>query len=873
LIAVVKGEPQPGTVVPASPSEWLAQSYVHQSRNELELALRAARRAATEAPNFAFAWERVAELEFSFGQSRAALAALEKSLRLFPENAQGLTLKGYLLAAQNKISSALVWFDRAMEADSAVGNAWLGRGLCEIRLGARSDGLRDLLVAASLEPQRSVLRSYLGKAFADAGDDGHSNHELQLARMIDPSDPTAWLYTALLRQQENRLNEASSDLRSAQDRNDNRSLFRSRQLLDEDRAVGSANLASIYRDLGMNEVSVREAARAVAYDYANTSAHLFLSDAYNDLRDPTRFNLRYETVWFNELLLANILAPVGGGRLSQELSAQEYSKLFESDGFGLASSSDYRSDQRFRERAAQYGTFGNTAYSLDLDYQHNNGVRVNNNLDDIEWSATLKQQLTPADTALVIIQYENYHSGDNFQYYDPNRARPFFKFDEYEDPIVNVAWHHEWSPGMHTAALVGRLVNEQYFRDQTTPQFMLYQDSSGNITPATSPWDVNYHNTFEIYSAELNQICEWDRVTVSAGARYQAGSFQTQDLLDNPEASLLAPPPLVNSFYSDSTRDGFERISGYGYLTLELVEGLWLTGGCAYDSVRYPENFRNPPVQAGEDTRSQVGPKTSVVWSPVTELTVRGAYTRSLGGVSLDESYRLEPTQLAGFPQAFRSLVSESVVGSVAAPTYETIGLALDLKLSPRIFAGIEIQRLKTGIDRTIGAFEFPLGDFPAVVSSTPEQINYEERSLTLTLNQLLGDEFVVGASYKLTDSKLQDALPELPLASFPVAGRLEDSHLHEIRGYLLFNHRSGFFAEVETLWFAQENANFNPVEPGDSFFQQNFYAGYRFAKRRVELTAGILNVTGQNYRLEPLTIYQELPRKPVFEGRVKFEF
>ena len=31
----------------------------------------------------------------------------------------------------------------------------------------------------------------------------------------------------------------------------------------------------------------------------------------NALRDPTRFNLRYETPWFGELLLANLLSPVG----------------------------------------------------------------------------------------------------------------------------------------------------------------------------------------------------------------------------------------------------------------------------------------------------------------------------------------------------------------------------------------------------------------------------------------------------------------------------------------------------------------------------------------------------------------------------------
>ena len=65
-------------------------------------------------------------------------------------------------------------------------------------------------------------------------------------------------------------------------------MTRSRLMLDQDRAVRSANLAGVYRDAGMTEASLREAARAVTYDYANDSAHLFISDTFNELRDPTR---------------------------------------------------------------------------------------------------------------------------------------------------------------------------------------------------------------------------------------------------------------------------------------------------------------------------------------------------------------------------------------------------------------------------------------------------------------------------------------------------------------------------------------------------------------------------------------------------------
>jgi tetratricopeptide (TPR) repeat protein len=357
---------------------------------------------------------------------------LNKSLTLAPENAQAVALKGFLFAAQNRIHDAASCFDQAISLDGALANAWLGRGLCRIKLGQTRDGDNDLLVAAALEPQRAVLRSYLGKAFTDAGDEQLAERELGLARKLDPTDPTGWLYAVLLEQQQNLINPAISDMEAAQTNNDNRMVFRSQLLLDKDRAVTGANLASIYRDAGMTDVSVREAARAVTDDYANDSAHLFLADSYYDLLDPTQFNLRYDTAWFNELLLANILAPVGAGRLSQQVSQQEYSKLFEADGLGLASSSDLRTDGMTHQTASQFGTYGNTSYAVDLDYYHNNGIRTNNGLDNLNLDATIKQQITPQDAAMLLVQYENYHSGDNFQYYYQTNARPFYKFDEHE---------------------------------------------------------------------------------------------------------------------------------------------------------------------------------------------------------------------------------------------------------------------------------------------------------------------------------------------------------------------------------------------------------------------------------------------------------
>jgi len=881
LIAAVKRQASPNGPAPELPTELLAASYYEQSLGKgdesLNNALALAQKAAAQSPSFSFAWERAAELEFSFGRTARAQADLRRSLELAPRNAQAVALDGFLLSAENHMRAALESFNRAIALDSALGNAWLGRGLSRIKLGQAPAGRVDLLVAAALEPQRSLLRSYLGKAFTDAGDDAHATRELQLAHGLDPNDPTALLYMALLKQQQSRINQAVEDLERAETENDNRSVFRSRLLLDQDRAVASANLAAVYRDEGMTDVSVREASRAVVDDYANESAHLFLADSYYSLLDPTQFNLRYDTAWFNELLLANVLAPVGAGRLAQQVSQQDYSKLFESDGPGFAASSDVRTDGKYHETASQFATYGDTSYGFDLDYYHSTGVRVNNGLDNLNLDGTIKQQITPQDTAMLLIQGENYHSGDNFQYYYQTNARPFYKFNEEQDPELVGTWHHEWAPGIHTILMLDRLEDQQAFSDQAAPQLLLVQLPHGAINGAFGvPLDVNYTENLQVYGAELNQICEWDHLTLVAGARYQSGEFKTQSLMSNPGSDgvlFTKPGGSVPLSYSSNITSLFQRESAYSYATVKPTDHLWLTGGVSADEETFPYYFRSPPVSSGEDSRSQLGPKVALVWSPTPIVTMRGVYTRSLGGVSLDESYRLEPTELAGFPQAFRSLISESVVGSQSAPTFETLGGAVDLKLGSRTYLGLQVERLASEVDEGEDVFELANGGTPAVAATTPETLNYVEHTGAITLNQLIGENFVFGIDYKLTHSDLRESLPEIPLAALSTANSRLTSTLQEGDAYLLFDHRSGIYAKLDAHWYGQRNDGFNPGEPYSSFFQENIYLGYRFLHRRAEMQLGILNLAGGDYDLNPLTVYQELPRKRVFEASFNFIF
>ena len=69
---------------------------------------------------------------------------------------------------------------------------------------------------------------------------------------------------------------------------------------------------------------------------------------------------------------------------------------------------------------------------------------------------------------------------------------------------------------------------------------------------------MNYHDEFEIYLAELNQLFQWNRVTLSLGGRWQGGSFQTQAQFANPPAGLA--PLFSNPVAQASLNEGFNRL-------------------------------------------------------------------------------------------------------------------------------------------------------------------------------------------------------------------------------------------------------------------------------------------------------------------------
>jgi len=284
------------------------------------------------------------------------------------------------------------------------------------------------------------------------------------------------------------------------------------------------------------------------------------------------------------------------------------------------------------------------------------------------------------------------------------------------------------------------------------------------------------------------------------------------------------------------------------------------------------------PVEDAEKTTERVSPKFGVLWTPWPETHVRGAYSRSLGGVFFDQSVRLEPVQVAGFNDAFRTLLSGSEASLVPGTHFETWGVGLDHRFKQTgtyLLAQGEI--LKSDGTQTVGV----LTNDPATLhfafdlpSSTRESLKFEEKSLVLAANQLVGRDWVFGARYKITEGELTDRHPDIPYASnpFPLNDDLK-AWLHQVYLTAIYQHPCGLFGEFDVVWSQQSNQGYSPDIPGDDFWQYNVYLGYRFLQRRGEARVGLLNIGNRDYRLNPLTLYNELPRERMLTVSLKLNF
>ena len=150
---------------PNSATARIAMSYAQQAGFDLEGARASVEEAVKLDPNDALAWARLAELWSSFGRLGKALDAAQKAVALDPNLARTQMVLGFAYLTQVKTTESRAAFEKAIEFDQADPLSRLGLGLAIIRDGDLQAGGREIEIAASLDPNNSIVRSYLGKTY------------------------------------------------------------------------------------------------------------------------------------------------------------------------------------------------------------------------------------------------------------------------------------------------------------------------------------------------------------------------------------------------------------------------------------------------------------------------------------------------------------------------------------------------------------------------------------------------------------------------------------------------------------------------------------------------------------------------------------
>ena len=219
---------------PNSSAAAIALSYALQASFDLEAARKVLREAVASAPEDALAWARLSEIELSFGNLNGARDAAERAVALAPDLSRTQMVLGFAALTRIDIDQAKARFERAIALDSANPLARLGLGLATIRAGDLDAGGREIEIAVALDPNNSLLRSYLGKTYFEERRDPLDGQQYEIAKQLDPNDPTPWFYDAIRLQTINRPVEALRNIEKSIELNDNRAVYRSRLLLDED---------------------------------------------------------------------------------------------------------------------------------------------------------------------------------------------------------------------------------------------------------------------------------------------------------------------------------------------------------------------------------------------------------------------------------------------------------------------------------------------------------------------------------------------------------------------------------------------------------------------------------------------------------------
>lgn len=634
---------------PKSATARVALSYALQANFQLEAAREQVSQAVADQPDDARAWARLAELWLSLGYLDRAQEAAGRASSLAPNVSRASTVLGFAALARVDISEARTAFERAIALESDSPLARLGLGLAKIRRGDLEGGRRDIEIAAALSPDDPIVRSYLGKAYFEEKRDTVAGDQLDMAKQLDPNDPTAWFYDAIRKQTLNRPIEALHDLTRSIELNDNRAVYRSRLLLDEDEAVRGARLGRIYRDLGFEQLALREGWKSLNVAPEDHAAHRLLADNYLVLP-------RHTIARDSELLQSQLLQPININPVQPRLAdnglvflddtvaaigLNEFARLFAADQLRFVGDALVGEQDTFGDNLILSGIFNRLSFSIGQFHSSTDGVRENHDVSQDIYNGFVQADLTPSTSAQIEFRRTSSDIGDRQLLFDPDN---FFsrQRSQGDTSSIRIGARHTFIPG---SVLIGSYVHRTLDDDFREPDLALrvVEDQTADFV-------------------EVRHLQKWRQVNLTGGVGYYHG-----DRLQTTFFGSTAFPAALNVHHTN----GYFYVSGNLNTALTVIAGL---SGDDFDDGRFQ--------------RTQTNPKLGVSWTITPTTTIRGAFFRALQR-TLIASQTIEPTQVAGFNQFFEDGNGTNSWRS---------GVAFDKRFGRGLYSGVEFSMRKLEI-------------------------------------------------------------------------------------------------------------------------------------------------------------------------------
>jgi tetratricopeptide (TPR) repeat protein len=778
---------------PKSSPAHIALSYAQQANFKLEDALASAKKAIELAPNDALAHARRAELEMSMGELDRALAAAKRATELNPNIARTQTILGFANLTRIDTKAAKQAFEKSIELEQADPLPRLGLGLAKIREGELQAGREEIEIATSLDPENSLIRSYLGKAYYEEKRDQLAGVQFELAKERDPKDPTPYFYDAIRKQTENRPVEALQDLNRSIERNNNRGVYRSKLLLDEDFSVRGAGIARIYDDLGFEQLGLLEASHSLSLDPRNHSAHRLTSDMYARLA-------RHEIARVSELLQAQLLQPLSVDPVQPSIAAtdlgkfgvaqpaqasfNEFSPLFERNRPQLVVSGFGGNLGTLGDEVVLSGVADRFSYSVGQYHYETDGFRPNNDLRQSIFDLFAQFALSPTLSVQTELRQRHVQSGDLSLNFDPDAFEPALT-DNIRQDIARVGMR--FSPTPSGDFLFSFIRSD--FKD-TALLAIPEIDFSQRDTKHGNQFEVQYLSTGESHSYVLG-----------------LGSYRLKSKLQNTRdftKSLgVACPEGLECVFDNNTTDTQDNV--YVYANSSLPKGFTLTFGLS--AAHYSDLLQ-------QGTR-ETSPKFGLSWSPMNAITLRLAGFKTLKR-GLVANQTIEPTQLMGFNQFF-----DDISGTIARVWAGSVGM----RFGENVSGGVRTMRRYLRV--------------PGLVL-TRDEIFFEHQQEDSTSIYLY---WTPTRSWALRVEHESDRFRFRP-APAPVDIRPSRVTTSVLPVAARYSNASGFFAEISPSWVRQtvdrQNVTDGPAGK-DAFVVVDATLGWRFGR------TGIVTLEGRN--------------------------